>query len=99
MLLHAIRTLPQILVAVVVLMAFCGLIAWWLAYYLEVDALTAYLATSPGGMDTVAIVAAASGTVDISLVMAMQMLRFLIVLISGPPLARWLAGKSPPPAT
>ena len=98
-LLHAIRTLPQILVAVVVLMGFCGLIAWWLAYYLEVDALTAYLATSPGGMDTVAIVAAASGTVDISLVMAMQMLRFLIVLISGPPLARWLAGKSPPPTT
>lgn len=95
-LLHAIRTLPQILVAVAVLMSFCGLIAWWMAHYLGVDALTAYLATSPGGMDTIAIVAAASGTVDMSLVMAMQTLRFLIVLVTGPPLARWLAGKPPP---
>lgn len=94
-LLHAIRTLPQILLAIAVLMAFCGVIAWWLARSLGVDALTAYLATSPGGMDMVAIVAAASGAVDLSLVMAMQTLRFLVVLLAGPPLARWLAVKQP----
>jgi membrane AbrB-like protein len=90
---YALKLLPQILFAIALLMAFCGLIAWWMASYLGTDALTAYLATSPGGMDSVAIVAAASGTVDLSLVMAMQILRFLIVLVAGPPLARWMAGK------
>jgi uncharacterized membrane protein AbrB (regulator of aidB expression) len=34
--------------------------------------LTAYLATSPGGMDSVAIIAAAAQHVDISFVMALQ---------------------------
>ena len=47
---------------------------------LGIDPLTAYLATSPGGMDSVAIIAAASDRVDISFVMALQTARFLIVL-------------------
>lgn len=92
-LLHALRSLPQIMLAVVALMAFCGAIAWGLARYLGIDPLTAYLATSPGGMDTVAIVAAASGTVDMAFVMALQTMRFLVVLLAGPPTARWLAGS------
>ena len=44
-------------------------------------------------MDSVAIIAAASRNVDISFVMTMQMLRFLIVLVLGPVAARYLAGK------
>ena len=60
---------------------------------LGVDPLTAYLATSPGGMDSVAIIAAASDSVDISFVMALQTARFLIVLLAGPPLARLLARR------
>jgi uncharacterized protein len=54
--------------------------------------LTAYLATSPGGMDAVAIIAASSN-VDIAFVMALQTLRFMIVLIAGPPLARFIAQR------
>ena len=56
-----------------------------------VDPLTAYLATSPGGMDSVAIIAAASDSVDISFVMALQTARFLFVLVLGPPIARLIA--------
>ena len=47
-----------------------------LAHFAHVDALTAYLATSPGGADSVAIIAA-STKVDMPFIMAMQMARFL----------------------
>ncbi len=90
-LLHAARTLPQILASILILMAFCGCIAWLLANELGVDPLTAYLATSPGGMDSVAIIAAASSNVDLSLIMALQTARFLFVLLFGPALARLVA--------
>ncbi|MFU0505522.1 AbrB family transcriptional regulator [Pseudaminobacter sp. NGMCC 1.201702] len=85
---HAARALPQIMLSILVLMAFCGGLAWLISRYLGVDPLTAYLATSPGGMDSVAIIAAAADNVNISFVMAMQTARFLFVLMFGPSLAR-----------
>ena len=85
--------LVRVALSILALMAFCGMIAFLLAEFAGVDPLTAYLATSPGGMDSVAIIAAASRNVDISFVMTMQMLRFLIVLVLGPVAARYLAGK------
>ena len=88
---HAGRSLPQVMLAVFLLIGFCGGVAWLLVHLLGIDPLTAYLATSPGGMDSVAIIAAASGSVDMAFVMAMQMMRFLIVLLIGPPVARWFA--------
>jgi uncharacterized membrane protein AbrB (regulator of aidB expression) len=54
-----------------------------------IDPLTAYLATSPGGADSVAIIAASSN-VDAAFVMSMQTLRFLGVLLAGPALARFV---------
>lgn len=93
---RAARVLPQIVLAILTLMAFCGAIAFVLVHEMGVDPLTAYLATSPGGMDTVAIVAIAAGNVDISFVMTMQALRFLFVLIAGPPIARLVAGWARP---
>lgn len=89
---QAARALPQIVISILLLMAFCGGIAFVLSYEMGIDPLTAYLATSPGGMDTVAIVAVASGSVDISFIMTMQALRFLFVLVAGPPVARMVAG-------
>lgn len=90
---HAFRALPQIMIAVLILIAFCGALAVVVARLTGVDALTAYLATSPGGMDTVAMIAAASDGVDINFIMSMQTMRFLIVLLLGPPVARYFAGK------
>ena len=92
-LLHAARSLPQIVAAIVVLIGFCAAIGAVLAATFDVDPLTAFLATSPGGMDSVAIIAAASGSVDLSFVMTLQMTRFLIVLLVGPPLARAIARR------
>jgi uncharacterized protein len=90
---HAARALPQILASIVALVGFCAALGFALSRTLGIDPLTAYLATSPGGMDSVAIIAAASNRVDLSFVMALQMARFLVVLVAGPPLARLLARR------
>jgi len=87
---HAARSLPQVVLSILALIAFCGGLAFVLVQTLHIDPVTAYLATSPGGMDSVAIIAA-STPVDIPFVMALQTVRFLLVLLVGPWLARWLA--------
>jgi uncharacterized protein len=98
-LVHAWRALPQIILSILVLIGFCWLLAMLLTALIGADPLTAYLATSPGGMDTVAIIASSSN-VDISFIMAMQTTRFVVVLLLGPPLARYLADRAtkPPPS-
>ena len=93
----AARALPQSLSATAVLMAFCGLSAWMLVVLLHIDPLTAYLATSPGGVDAAAIIAA-STNVDTSFVMALQTVRVVVVLLIGPHVARWAAGTLKPAA-
>jgi membrane AbrB-like protein len=91
-LLHASRALPQIVLSILVLMAFAGGLAFLLTRLVGIDPLTAYLATSPGGLDSVAIIAAASD-VDLPFVMALQTVRFLVVLLLGPLLARFIADR------
>lgn len=93
----AARALPQSLGATAALMAFCGVLAWLLVVLLHVDLLTAYLATSPGGVDAAAIIAA-STKVDTPFVMALQTLRVIVVLAIGPQVARWVAGTLSPVA-
>jgi uncharacterized protein len=87
----AVRALPQSIGATAILMGFCGVLAWLLVVFLHVDPLTAYLATSPGGVDAAAIIAA-STKVDTSFVMALQTVRVILLLLVGPTIARWVAG-------
>ena len=68
------------------------MLALVLVYAAGIDPMTAYLATSPGGMDSVAIIGASSKA-DLSFVMALQTLRLVIVIIGGPPLARFIAQR------
>lgn len=91
---HAARAFPRVLASILTLVAICGGFAWALVQFGGKDPLTAYLATSPGGADSVAIIAA-STPVDVPFVMAMQTLRFLLVLLIGPPLARFVARRLP----
>lgn len=91
-LVYAARALPTILLAIVVLIGICAIYATVLAAATGVDFLTAYLATSPGGADSVAIIAASSN-VDMSFVMAMQTMRFFMVLFTGPATARFIADR------
>ncbi|WP_084676183.1 AbrB family transcriptional regulator [Dickeya sp. DW 0440] len=86
----ALRTLPKMMASIVVLMLLCGGMALMLTHLLSVDMLTAYLATSPGGLDSIAIIAAGS-RVDIAFVIAMQTLRLLSTLIFSPMLSRYIS--------
>jgi len=89
---HALRALPQVFAAIVILMAVGLVIAVVLTEVLAIDPMSAYLASSPGGADSVAVIAATSA-VDAGFVMAMQLARFLLVLVLGPPVTRWVARR------
>jgi uncharacterized protein len=89
-LIHAGRALPRLFASTLVLILVCGGFAALLVEFAGLDPLTAYLATSPGGADSVAIIAATSN-VDVPFVMAMQMARFLFVTATGPGIARFVA--------
>jgi len=85
-----IGSLPMLLGSILVLMLMCAAIGVALVQWAGIDPLTAYLATSPGGADVVAIIAA-SAPVDLAFVVSMQVLRLLLVLATGPLVARVLS--------
>lgn len=89
---HAARALPQVLLSIALLIGLGGCLAFLLWWLLDIDPLTAYLATSPGGLDSVAIIAA-STHVDMPFVLALQTLRFLVILALGPPISRFVANR------
>jgi membrane AbrB-like protein len=82
------RLLPFVLASTVGLVLACAALGWALAELTGLDAMTAYLATTPGGIDSVAIVALGTGA-DAPLVLAVQMLRLLAVVFAGSLLGRW----------
>ena len=55
-----------------------------------VDRLTAYLATTPGGLFAVLATAADSGS-DVTYVLAVQVIRVFAMLLFAPVLARWFS--------
>ena len=87
---HAARAVPRVLGSILALIAICGGFGFALVAFAGVDPLTAYLATSPGGADSVSIIAA-STKVDMPFVLAMQVARFVLVVIVGPAQARLLS--------
>lgn len=90
------RMLPAVLgliVAVLVATAGLGVALTWLT---PADPLTAYLATTPGGLFAVLAIAADSDA-DVTYVMAVQLLRLLVILAVLPLLARWLRRGEPDP--
>jgi uncharacterized protein len=81
------RLLPFVLASTAGLVLACAGLGWVLAALMDIDGLTAYLATTPGGIDSVAIMALGSGA-DAPLVLAIQMLRLFAVVIAGSLLGR-----------
>ena len=76
------RLLPVVLLSAIGLVIACAALGWALSTLTGIDPITAYLATTPGGIDSVAIVALGSGA-DAPLVLAIQMLRLLAVIAAG----------------
>ncbi|MBT5049635.1 MAG: AbrB family transcriptional regulator [Rhodospirillaceae bacterium] len=85
--LYALRALPVMLVGIFALILLCGLSAVMLVWLVDTDPLTAFLATIPGGLDAIAIIAVDSNA-DISFVLALQTVRLFVVIITGPMLAK-----------
>lgn len=83
------RMLPVVLLIILAMIAATAGLGALLAWLTPVDALTAYLATTPGGLFAVLATAADSGS-DVTYVMAVQLLRLLAILAALPLLARWL---------
>ncbi|OPG71518.1 hypothetical protein B1219_15040 [Pseudomonas ogarae] len=81
------RRLPAMIMGATILIALCALSAWLLASISDRDFLSIYLATSPGGLDTMAIIAVDTHS-DVGLVLAMQTLRLFAVILTGAFVAR-----------
>lgn len=81
------RFLPFMLASTLSLIVASAGLGWVLAALTGTDPLTAYLATTPGGIDAVAIMAVGTGT-DASLVLAVGMLRLFAVVLAGVLLGR-----------
>jgi membrane AbrB-like protein len=92
-LMHARRALLPTVLSILALLCFSGLLAALLVFVLGIDPLTAYLATSPGSLDSVAVIAASSN-VDIAFVMTLQTARLILVTFIGPWLARLVANRA-----
>ncbi|GFK93039.1 hypothetical protein NNJEOMEG_00868 [Fundidesulfovibrio magnetotacticus] len=92
---HALRAIPALLGATAALIGLCALSSWFLNAALGVDPLTAYLATSPGGLDSVAVIAVGSRA-DVPFVLAVQTLRLFAVVLAGPLVARLVCRAASP---
>lgn len=82
------RLFPLVLASAVALTVACAGLGWLLTTLTGIDGLTAYLATTPGGIDSVAIMALGSDA-QAPLVLAVQMLRLFAVIIAGAIIGRW----------
>ena len=89
---YAAKALPKLVLSISLLISLCGALAFALVWGFGMDPLTAYLATSPGGLDAIAIIGA-SVPVDMGFVITFQVARFLMVILVGPPLAKWSAKR------
>jgi membrane AbrB-like protein len=94
-LIHAGRAMPVVIVAALTLMGFCAALAQCLVKFTGTDALTAYLATSPGGLDSIAIIAGSTPQVDMPFVLALQSVRLLFVIGLAPLITRFVVKHSP----
>ncbi|MPQ98078.1 AbrB family transcriptional regulator [Modestobacter sp. I12A-02628] len=83
------RLLPLALLLIVAVVLACAGLGVLLARTAGVSALTGYLATTPGGLYAVLATATASGA-DATFVLAVQVLRLFVMLLTAPLLARLL---------
>ncbi|MGK5110564.1 MULTISPECIES: AbrB family transcriptional regulator [unclassified Geodermatophilus] len=83
------RALPLALAIILGLIAACAGLGAVLTATTGASALDAYLATTPGGLYAV-LATARDGGADATFVLAVQVLRLFVMLLSAPLLARWL---------
>jgi uncharacterized protein len=88
------RALPPALAIIVALILACAGLGALLSAATGAGELDAYLATTPGGLYAVLATATSSGA-DATFVLAVQVLRLFVMLLSAPLLARFLRVRTP----
>lgn len=89
---HAGLLLPYIFASTVALILLCAGIGWGMARWTGETLLTGILATSPGGLDSVSLMAIGGGA-NLALVVSLQTVRMFTIVFFGPPIVRWLARR------
>src|SRR5262249_47272499 len=84
------KAAPILVLSTLMLIALCAGSAFLLTRLLGIDLLTAYLATSPGGLDSIAVIATGSHS-NVPFVLALQTMRLFLVLLTGPLIARLIS--------
>jgi membrane AbrB-like protein len=91
---HAGRLAPYMAGGVLVLTLICAALGVVLLAALDTDPLTAYLATTPGGISSVLAAAFDSGA-DLTIVVAVQTLRLMVLALAAPFATRLLRVRGP----
>jgi uncharacterized protein len=86
------RLLPTATLLIGVVIAACAAMGAVLSKVTGIDGLSAYLATTPGGLYAVLATAADSGA-DVTYVLAVQVIRVFVMLLAAPLLARLLTRR------
>jgi hypothetical protein len=87
------RLLAPVLLAVLGVLAACGLLALALDAASAVSLRDAYLATTPGGV--YAVLAVALGTdANAAFILAAQGLRLVVMVALAPVVVRWMVGRA-----
>jgi hypothetical protein len=84
---------PAMVASIFGLIITCACLGAVLSFLTNSNLVTGYLATTPGGLDSVAAIGLTSGA-DVSLMLAVQMVRLFSVILLGPSMARWLLGAT-----
>ncbi|MGH2340407.1 AbrB family transcriptional regulator [Segnochrobactraceae bacterium EtOH-i3] len=82
-----VRSIPAVMAGSFALILLCALSAVLLVLFLDVSPVTAFLATAPGSIESMALMAI-DAKADVSFVLALQTLRLFAVVLAGPWLAR-----------
>ncbi len=88
----SLKVFPRIVISNLLLIILCGGLAYLVSSRFSIDPLSAYLATSPGGANTVAVIAMTS-PVNAPFIMSLQVCRMVSLVIFGPVIARALAKR------
>lgn len=88
------RQMPAMVLSASALILLCAGSAWFLAKLMRIDFLSMYLATSPGGLDAMAILAVETHA-DTGFVLASQTLRLFSVVLVSVVIARQVLRNAP----
>ncbi len=80
---RGLRALPRIAAAILVLIALCAVSGMALSLLTGTDWMSGMLATVPGSVESIALIAIASGA-DVTFVMTLQTIRMFAVVLLGP---------------